>query len=95
MSAGIDDPQVVAFQAERRQDTGLVGAGVDADPVGLEIDLFDGGVAVHDDRPVIIVAVEEFVADSEQVGRALAVELDAGSNPRVREQIIARAVRGG
>ena len=67
--------------AERRQDAGPIGAGVDADAVRPLLDLRADRVAVDDDEAVIGVVEQERLADPAQVGLALLVERTPGRMP--------------
>src|SRR5688500_13008371 len=89
--ARLEEPALLALQADRGERPGAVGAGIEGDPVGMLLRPLDDGVAVDDDDAMVAPVVEEAFADPAEVATDLLVERHAGADPGMDEQIIAEA----
>src|SRR5262249_30278910 len=86
---GLKEAQAGALQNDAGQDPRHIGAGIDADTVRAQQGVGIGRMAVDDDLAEIGRAVEELLADPEEVFLVLILERNAGFYARMDEIIIA------
>src|SRR4051812_28831411 len=82
---GRDQPAVHILDAERGQDSAMIGAGVDPDPVAPLVHLRDDRVAVDDDEAMLLRVAEKRLADPPQIVRILVLDGEAGADAGMDE----------
>src|SRR4051794_40213840 len=86
---GVDEAPVGPLDDEAGQQVGEEGPGIDADAMGEDLRPAGGRVAMHDQPPSAIAAVEEGIADPHQVLRILLLQRDTGAQAGMDENIVA------
>jgi hypothetical protein len=86
---GRQEPALLALEADRGQPAAGEGAGVDADPVGADVDILGDRMAVDDHLAEAVAVAEEIVADPAEVAGRLLLDRDARPEAGMDEQIVA------
>src|SRR3546814_18515483 len=86
---GLEEPAVLAREADRGEHAGGEGTGIDADPLRAVIDGVGRRVAVDDHPRVAAARGAEGFANPAQIGARLLIERLAGADAGMDEQIIA------
>lgn len=89
--ARLEIPAPGALDCQRGEDTGPIGARINADPVRLLLDFVANRVPMDDDAAVIGVVEQERLPNPAQIGLQLFLDADPWPNPRVDEQIVTEA----
>ena len=86
---GVDQPAVVPFDSQRRENASAIGARVNSNPIWMILDFGRDGVAVNDHEAVVELVEEERLANPTKVGLALLIEVDARPDASMDKEIIA------
>ena len=59
--------QMVALQNQAAEFVCSPGSGIDSDPVGMDLDIINNGVPVHDLLAKVLLAIEKLASDPQQI----------------------------
>ena len=78
-----------SFDRDTGQDARVPRPSIDIDPVVTNVGMSDRGVTVHDEFPVVLRRIQEFVTNPEQIHAVLLLQGDGGADAGMDEQEIA------